>query len=124
MTLARMIRVNKISDTFHTPGLREMEEKDVPQVAELFAQYQKRFDMAPVFNIDEIGHQFLSGQGSGSIGDGGPGRRVGQVTWAYVVEVTSCLLIFLDGIDARVSGRIQKHRKSLISFHSTLFRPR
>jgi len=89
MTLARMIRVNKIPDTFRTPGLREMEEKDLPQVAELFAQYQKRFDMAPVFNIDEIGHQFLSGQGSGSVGDGGPGRRVGQVTWAYVVEVTS-----------------------------------
>lgn len=87
MTLARMIRVNKVSSTYASPGLREMEERDVSQVANLFARFMKRFEMFPVFDINEIKHQFLSGIGRGNIGDGGPGRRDGQVTWTYVVEV-------------------------------------
>jgi len=86
MTLARMIRVNKVPSSFSTPGLRELEEKDVPQVADLFSRYMKRFDMAPIFTLDEVRHQFLSGMGTGSVGDGGPKRRTGQVTWTYVVE--------------------------------------
>lgn len=87
MTLARMIRVNKVPSTFATPGLREMEEKDIAQVADLFTRFMKRFEMVPLFEIDEIRHQFLSGIGTGAVGDGGPGRRVGQVTWTFVVEV-------------------------------------
>ncbi|KAG6868723.1 hypothetical protein C0993_011661 [Termitomyces sp. T159_Od127] len=86
MTLARMIRLNKVSSTFAVPGLREMEERDVTQVANLFMRYMQRFDLAPLYNLDEVRHQFMSGMGTGAIGDGGPGRRVGQVTWTYVVE--------------------------------------
>jgi len=89
MTLARMIRVNKVPSSFATSGLRPMEEKDVPQVADLFMRYMKRFGMAPSFNLEETKHQFLSGNGTGAIGDGGPGRRSGQVTWSYVAEVVS-----------------------------------
>jgi len=89
MTLARMIRVNKVADATSIPGLREMEEKDVPEVADLFRRYQGRFDLVPEYGVEEVKHQFLSGRGTGSVGDGGPGRRIGQVTWAYVVEVTS-----------------------------------
>ncbi|KAG5653839.1 hypothetical protein H0H81_010112 [Sphagnurus paluster] len=86
MTLARMIRVNKVPNTFATRGLRQMEDRDVLQVADLFTRFMKRFDMAPVFDVDEVKHQFMSGIGTGAVGDGGPGRRVGQVTWTYVVE--------------------------------------
>ncbi|RDB20961.1 Glycylpeptide N-tetradecanoyltransferase [Hypsizygus marmoreus] len=86
MTLARMIRVNKVPSYHSIPGIREMEERDLLQVADLFTRYMKRFDMAPVFDIDEVKHQFLSGVGTGAVGEGGPGRRVGQVTWAYVIE--------------------------------------
>ncbi|KAG6874231.1 hypothetical protein C0995_003777 [Termitomyces sp. Mi166 len=86
MTLARMIRVNKVPNTFTVPGLREMEERDVPQVADLFARYMRRFDLAPLYDLDEVKHQFMSGMGTGAVGDGGPGRRAGQVTWTYVVE--------------------------------------
>jgi glycylpeptide N-tetradecanoyltransferase len=87
MTLARMIRVNKIPSSFSIAGLRPMEEKDVPQVADLFSRYMRRFGMSPIFNLEETKHQFLSGNGTGAVGDGGPGRRRGQVTWCYVVEV-------------------------------------
>lgn len=86
MTLARMIRVNKVPTT---PALavREMEENDVVQVAELFTRYMQRFDMVPEFTVDEVRHQFMSGRGRGEVGDGGEGRKEGQVTWTFVVEV-------------------------------------
>ncbi|THU87253.1 N-myristoyl transferase [Dendrothele bispora CBS 962.96] len=86
MTLARMIRLNKLSDKTSLPGLREMEEKDVQEVAALYSKFMERYDMIPLMTVDEVRHQFLSGNGTGKIGDGGPGRREGQVTWAYVVE--------------------------------------
>ena len=89
MTLARMIRVNKLPSSTSLVGLREMEERDVHQVAELFARYMKRFDMVPLFSVDEARHQFMSGMGRGEVGDGGIGRREGQVTWTYVVEVST-----------------------------------
>ncbi|KAJ7111525.1 N-myristoyl transferase [Mycena crocata] len=85
MTAARMIRMNKVPDT-PTLKVRPMEEKDVVSVADLFTTYMRRFDMVPVMSLDDVRHQFLSGQGTGKIGDGGEGRRVGQVTWTYVVE--------------------------------------
>ncbi|EGN93299.1 hypothetical protein SERLA73DRAFT_189863, partial [Serpula lacrymans var. lacrymans S7.3] len=85
MTLARMIRVNKLPSVPHIKGLREMEEKDVPEVAELFTRYMQRFDMAPVMTLDEVRHQFLSGRGEGEKGTD-DNRRLGQVVWTYVVE--------------------------------------
>jgi glycylpeptide N-tetradecanoyltransferase len=89
MTLARMIRVNKVPSSLSLSGLRPMEEKDMPQVADLFMRYMMRFGLSPLFNLEEAKHQFLSGNGMGVIGDGGPGRRSEQVTWSYVVEVVS-----------------------------------
>ncbi|KAF8212140.1 N-myristoyl transferase [Mycena galopus ATCC 62051] len=76
MTAARMIRMNKVPDTT-TLNVRPIEEKDVVPVADLFARYMRRFDMVPVMSLED---------GKGNIGDGGQGRRVGQVTWTYVVE--------------------------------------
>ncbi len=88
-----MVRLNKLESTPTLP-IREMEEKDVAQVAELFAKFMRRFDMVPEFSVDEVRHQFLSGKGKDKIGDEGPGRRRGQVTWCYVVEVSeSCLCL-------------------------------
>ncbi|KDR81698.1 hypothetical protein GALMADRAFT_239825 [Galerina marginata CBS 339.88] len=86
MTQARMIRVNKVASSTTLPGLREMEEKDIPEVAELYSKYMTRFDMAPLYDVDEVRHQFLSGMGRGEVGSGGVGRRQNQVTWSYVVE--------------------------------------
>ncbi|KAJ7046884.1 N-myristoyl transferase [Mycena alexandri] len=85
MTAARMIRVNKVPDT-PTLNIRPMEEKDVVPLADLFTKYMRRFDMVPVMSLEDVRHQFLSGQGEGGIGDGGEGRKVGQVTWTYVVD--------------------------------------
>lgn len=85
MTLARMIRVYKMVAKPQLGGLREMEEKDVSDVADLFTRYMQRFTMWPVMTLDEIRHQFLSGRGRMDE----PSelyRRPGQVVWTYVVE--------------------------------------
>ncbi|KAF8447571.1 acyl-CoA N-acyltransferase, partial [Boletus edulis BED1] len=85
MTLARMIRIYKVDTKTTLPGLREIEEKDIPEVAELFARYMQRFDMASLMTVDEVRHQFLSGRGEL---DQPPenNRRPRQVVWTYVVE--------------------------------------
>lgn len=66
-------------------GLREMEERDVEQVTDLYKRYMDRFDMSPVMTAEEVRHNFLSGKGTGE--KGASGRREGQVLWVYVVEV-------------------------------------
>jgi glycylpeptide N-tetradecanoyltransferase len=86
MTLARMIRINKVSSTPKL-ALREMEANDIVGVTELYSKYMARFDMAPVMTTEEVEHMLLSGRGRGDI-DYDLGRREGQVIWSYVVEVS------------------------------------
>ncbi|KAI0807591.1 N-myristoyl transferase [Fomes fomentarius] len=88
-TLARMIRLHKVPDRprLLDQGLREMEERDVPQVLDLFTRYMQRFDMVPVMNEDDVRHQFHTGLGEGPRGgDSWRIKREGQVMWTYVVE--------------------------------------
>jgi len=87
MTIARMIRQSKVPSTpsLARSGLREMEERDVSAVGELFRRYMERFDMIPLLDEEDIRHQFLSGLGTGER-ETLTGRRQGQVVWAYVVE--------------------------------------
>ncbi|KAG8891204.1 glycylpeptide N-tetradecanoyltransferase, partial [Tulasnella sp. 403] len=88
-TLAKMKRDNAVRDTpsLAAHGLREMEERDLEGVENLFNAYMKRFKMIPVFTRDEIRHNLYSGRGEGEVGGGGiPGRRAKQVVWSYVVE--------------------------------------
>ncbi|KIJ16792.1 hypothetical protein PAXINDRAFT_131704 [Paxillus involutus ATCC 200175] len=85
MTLARMIRIFKTDATPSLPGLREIEEKHVGEVADLFARYMQRFDMVPIMTVDEIQHQFISGRGDMDQPSDNY-RRPKQVTWTYVVE--------------------------------------
>jgi hypothetical protein len=86
LTLARMIRLYKLPSATHLAGLREMEDKDIEEVADLFSRYSKRFDLAPIMTVEEVRYHFLSGQGTGEVTSG---RRNGQVVWSYVVEVTN-----------------------------------
>jgi glycylpeptide N-tetradecanoyltransferase len=89
MTIARMVRQFKVSSTpaLTRAGLREMEERDVPAVAELYRRYMGRFDMIPLLDEEDVLHQFLSGRGKGER-EASIGRRRGQVVWTYVVEVS------------------------------------
>lgn len=66
------------------PGLREMEKRDLKQVSRLLRAYLARMDMAPLLSNKDIEHAMFAGRGK-DVG----GKREGQVTWAYVVEVRS-----------------------------------
>ncbi|EJD54664.1 N-myristoyl transferase [Auricularia subglabra TFB-10046 SS5] len=85
MTVARMVRFFKLPSQpqlLHR-GLREMANKDIPDVKAIWNQYMKRFGVVPVMTTDELRHLFLGGIGKGPVKDG---RRDGQVVWSYVVE--------------------------------------
>ncbi|EJD02399.1 N-myristoyl transferase [Fomitiporia mediterranea MF3/22] len=88
MTLARMTRLHRLPSTPHlvNAGLREMQEKDIAQVAQLYMRYMERFTMFPIMSLDELRHQFLSGIGTGPAPENWQGRREKQVVWAYVIE--------------------------------------
>ena len=89
MTIARMIRQFKAPSTLalSRSGLREMEERDVSAVTELYTRYMDRFDMVPLLEEEDVRHQFLSGRGRGEK-ETSTGRRPGQVVWTYVVEAS------------------------------------
>lgn len=96
---------------FAASGLREMEERDVKQVTDLYKRYMDRFDMSPRMTAEEVRHNFLSGKGTGE--KGASGRREGQVLWAYVIEVIP--LFFRP---------IRKVHRVNCTFHRTLKRRR
>jgi len=92
-------------------GLREMEERDVDEVRELWARYGKRFDMALQFDKKEIEHWFV------------PKKEMGEesVLWSYVVEVcdsTFVTICFFNVIDFRM-----KRRRSQTSSLSIAWKP-
>lgn len=83
-TLAGVIREHALPTETSTPGLREMRNDDVKAVTSLLRAYLARFEMAPLFDEDLVRHNFVSGRGTG---ESVQGRRQGQVTWSYVVQV-------------------------------------
>ena len=74
-TKARQITRFHLPSKTATPGLRPMQDKDVPAVSDLLDRYSKRFQMAPVFDKDEIRHWLLKED-----------KGLEQVVWAYVIE--------------------------------------
>jgi glycylpeptide N-tetradecanoyltransferase len=83
MTVARMVRQHKVPPSTSCKGLREMEDRDVTQVHDLFSRYMQRFTMIPLMSVEELRHNLLKGKG---VGESVDGRKQGQVTWTYVVE--------------------------------------
>ncbi|KAI9634584.1 Glycylpeptide N-tetradecanoyltransferase [Dioszegia hungarica] len=88
MTIARLVKQLAVPTAPSLPGFREMEKKDVPQVAALLRRYLARFEITQTFETDqEVEHWFLSGRGKEGGEEGSAKwRREGQVVWAYVVE--------------------------------------
>ncbi|KAK4693083.1 glycylpeptide N-tetradecanoyltransferase, partial [Phenoliferia sp. Uapishka_3] len=81
MTMARMIRTFKLPEVTALKGLREVERRDLKQCGRLLRAYLARMDLAPLVSNKEVEHALFSGRGK-DVG----GKRVGQVTWSYVVE--------------------------------------
>ncbi|KAF9586122.1 glycylpeptide N-tetradecanoyltransferase [Lunasporangiospora selenospora] len=71
MTMARLIKMYKLNSATSTPGLRAMEDKDVPEVAVLMNKYMSTMELAPIFQEEDVRHWLISRPG---------------VVWGYVVE--------------------------------------
>lgn len=74
-TKLRQITRYKLPDTTSTPGLREMEAKDVDATLDLLKRYLARIDMAQVFDKTEFQHWMFPTE-----------KPKEQVVWSYVVE--------------------------------------
>ncbi|KAL0277099.1 UNVERIFIED_CONTAM: hypothetical protein PYX00_004498 [Menopon gallinae] len=58
MTMQRTLKLFRLPDTTKTPGFRKMVPEDVPQVHKLLNKYLERFDLVPIFTIEEVRHWF------------------------------------------------------------------
>ncbi|KAF2691622.1 N-myristoyl transferase [Lentithecium fluviatile CBS 122367] len=74
-TKQRQIVRYKLPDETLTPGLRELEAKDVDTVVDLLRRYLERMDMAQVYSKGEFEHWMVPSANSKE-----------QVVWSYVVE--------------------------------------
>ena len=84
-TKSRQISKYKLPSTTSTPGLREMQTKDVDNVLDLLQRYLSRADLAQGFSREEIEHWLLNKNSRPSTsGRNDDGEE--RVVWAYVVE--------------------------------------
>ncbi|CAN8101033.1 unnamed protein product [Discula destructiva] len=70
------IRKYALPEKTSTPGLREMQKKDVPAVHKLMTRYGARFDLGVEWNEEETAHWLLQPRSEGAE----------QAVWTYVVE--------------------------------------
>lgn len=63
MTLQRTIKLYRLPEETKSPGLRLIEEKDIPRCHQLLEDYLKKFKLSPVFSLDEFRHWFLPREG-------------------------------------------------------------
>jgi glycylpeptide N-tetradecanoyltransferase len=80
------------------PNLRPMEKKDVAQVTELLNAYLGRFDIAPIFNEEEVVHWFLNIQST---------SKHENVVYSYVTaDESSKITDFISfyGLESTVLG--------------------
>ena len=75
-TKAWQISKNKLPPTTSTPGLRQMQQKDVDDVWDLLRRYLSRVDLAQDFSREEVGHWLLHQEK----------LSTERVVWTYVVE--------------------------------------
>jgi glycylpeptide N-tetradecanoyltransferase len=58
MTMTRTIRLYQLPEQPQTPGLRPIEEKDIPSACALLSNYLAKFDLFMEFNVEEFKHWF------------------------------------------------------------------
>jgi len=63
MTIARAVKLYHVADSTALPGLRPMEAKDIPRVHQLLHQYLAKFDVAPLYSMEEVEHLFMPRKG-------------------------------------------------------------
>ncbi|XP_043109172.1 glycylpeptide N-tetradecanoyltransferase 1b isoform X2 [Puntigrus tetrazona] len=63
MTLQRAVKLNRLSETTKTKGLRQMTVQDVPVVQDLLHEHVQAFHLSPFLTLDDVEHWFLPQDG-------------------------------------------------------------
>ncbi|KAK9484618.1 acyl-CoA N-acyltransferase [Lipomyces starkeyi] len=84
MTKAKMIAKYKLPSITSIPGLRLMRRDDIGQVYDLLVAYLNKFELAPVFDKEELLHWLMHDYGTESVSNDEKDQN--RVVWAYVVE--------------------------------------
>lgn len=85
-TKARQVSKYSLPSNTSTPGLREMELKDLDAVHGLLGRYLARFDLAPKFEKAEIKHWLYNEES----------KPEDRVIWCYVVETEGKITDFFS----------------------------
>lgn len=59
MTLQRTVKLYKLPECQRLPNFRKLDEKDSKKVHAMLEDYLSKFDLAPVFTLEEFEHWFL-----------------------------------------------------------------
>ncbi|KOX79589.1 Glycylpeptide N-tetradecanoyltransferase 1, partial [Melipona quadrifasciata] len=59
MTMQRTLKLFKLPENTKVPGFRKLVEADIPQAHKILTDYLEKFDLAPIFSIEEFRHWFL-----------------------------------------------------------------
>lgn len=59
MTMQRTLKLYKLPELPQVKGFRKLVPKDAKECHKLLSEYLKKFDLAPVFKLDEFRHWFL-----------------------------------------------------------------
>jgi glycylpeptide N-tetradecanoyltransferase len=102
-TRERMVKRYKVGGETQLKGMRLMEGRDVKRVTELLKGFLAKFDLAPVYEEEEVEHWFLH-----------KGDDKTRVIWTYVVEVHLPTM-------SETNFRIHRPRRLRISFRFILF---
>ncbi|CAK9801387.1 Glycylpeptide N-tetradecanoyltransferase 1 [Anthophora quadrimaculata] len=63
MTMQRTLKLYKLPENTKVPGFRKLVEADIPQAHKILTDYLEKFDLAPIFSIEEFRHWFLPQNG-------------------------------------------------------------
>lgn len=66
-TKAAMVAKYALPNSTKTPGLRQLEEKDLEEVQSLLTIFMKKFELVQTFTLDEMKHWFLGGEERASV---------------------------------------------------------
>ncbi|XP_033364926.1 glycylpeptide N-tetradecanoyltransferase 1 [Bombus vosnesenskii] len=63
MTMQRTLKLFKLPENTKVPGFRKLVEADIPQAHKILTDYLEKFDLVPIFSIEEFRHWFLPQNG-------------------------------------------------------------
>lgn len=111
MTMKRTYRLYNLPESPKLIGFKQMEKEHVPQVHSMLSEYLDKFELAPLFSLEEVEHWFLPQQ---------------DVVNSYVVERDGQVLAFTSFYSLPstvISNPLHDSLKAAYSFYNYATKP-